>query len=109
LSGERGHFELLRGDTNGARLCLRAIVSSTNQGLMAPEQAWNAADIAVDEHGNRLAFGKGTKSATPLNWSHAAFLKLLRSLSDGAVFDLLPEVEQFARATDGDGGKIYDT
>lgn len=109
LTGERGHWELLRGDLDAAKLCLRAMASSANQGLMLPEQIWGAADIPVDEHGNRLANGKGTKSATPLGWAHGEFIKLLRSITDGAVFDLLPEVEQFARTTDGDGGKIYDT
>ncbi|WP_199228417.1 hypothetical protein, partial [Caulobacter sp. D4A] len=31
--------------------------------------------------------GEGTDSATPLAWSHAEYLKLLRSLADRQVWD----------------------
>jgi glucoamylase len=108
LSGERGHYELLAGNTAGAQSALTAMVASANPGGMLPEQVWDAGSIQ-DDHGNWLVTGKGTKSATPLGWTHGEFLKLLRSLSDQRVFDWLAEVEQFAQSTDGDGGSIYDT
>ena len=56
--------------------------AATATGLI-PEQAWDAADIPA-EH---LFRGKPTTSACPLAWAHAEYVKLLRSLRDGAVFD----------------------
>jgi hypothetical protein len=46
---------------------------------------------------------KGTKSATPLGWTHGEYLKLLRSISDGAVFDYITEVSEFCKSNG-----IYD-
>jgi len=35
-----------------------------------------------------------TGSAMPLMWAHAEYIKLLRSVADGRVFDLIPEVAE---------------
>lgn len=37
---------------------------------------------------------RSTGSALPLMWAHAEYIKLLRSLYDGRVFDLIHEVAQ---------------
>lgn len=116
LSGERAHYELIKGNAAGVQSSLSALVASANAGYMLPEQIWNASDIAMDEHKNRLVKGKGTKSATPLGWAHGELLKLLRSLKDGKVFDLVPEVENWAKSTHvdqsgnivGQGPTVYD-
>jgi len=39
-----------------------------------------------------MFLGRPTGSAMPLMWAHAEYIKLLRSASDGRVFDLIPEV-----------------
>ena len=39
-----------------------------------------------------MFLGRPTGSAMPLMWAHAEYIKLLRSVSDGRVFDLIPEV-----------------
>jgi glucoamylase len=39
-----------------------------------------------------LQLGKPTGSATPLMWAHAEYIKLLRSATEGKVFDLIPAV-----------------
>ena len=39
-----------------------------------------------------MFLGKPTGSAMPLMWAHAEYVKLLRSVSDGHVFDLIPDV-----------------
>ena len=39
-----------------------------------------------------MFLGRPTGSAMPLMWAHAEYIKLLRSVSDGHVFDLIPEV-----------------
>jgi glucoamylase len=41
-----------------------------------------------------MSFGGPTGAAMPLMWAHAEYIKLLRSVADGAVFDLIPEVAQ---------------
>jgi glucoamylase len=97
LSGERGHYELLNNNIDFTKSCLKAMTESANKGYMLPEQCWNSNNIKEDEHGHPLIRGKGTKSATPLGWTHGEFLKLMRSLSDGAVYDYLPEVADFCK------------
>ena len=39
-----------------------------------------------------MHLGQPTGSAMPLMWAHAEYIKLLRSVYDGQVFDLIPEV-----------------
>ena len=47
---------------------------------------WDTAPIP----GRELAPGKPTGSAMPLVWAHGEYVKLLRSLADGRVFDMSP-------------------
>jgi glucoamylase len=86
LTGERGHFELARG--RDAAPYLRALERfATSTGLI-PEQVWDEAD-RPDLH---LSLGRATESATPLCWAHAEYISLLRSVTDGKVFDRYEEV-----------------
>lgn len=55
---------------------------------MLPEQAWDG--VGVNKVGYEL--GEGTNSATPLAWTHAEYIKLVRSLSDKQVWDYYPVV-----------------
>src|SRR5207244_10260632 len=41
-----------------------------------------------------MYFGQPAVSAMPLMWTHAEYVKLLRSLMDGQVFDLIPVVAE---------------
>jgi glucoamylase len=86
LTGERGHYELAAG--RDARPFLKAMEGFASKGGMLPEQIWDAPDIPERE----LSRGKPTGSAMPLMWAHAEYIKLLRSIHDGAVFDLIPVV-----------------
>ena len=52
-----------------------------------PEQVWDAADIPARE----LFLGKPTGSACPLVWAHSEYIKLVRSLKDGKIFDQPPQ------------------
>ncbi|MEJ2698345.1 MAG: glycoside hydrolase family 15 protein, partial [Desulfuromonadales bacterium] len=94
LTGERAHFELAaKRDKEAERLlgCLEAFANG--QGLL-PEQVWDAPDLPERE----LFFGRPSGSAMPLVWAHAEYLKLLRSLHDGGVFDLPPQtVERYLK------------
>jgi glucoamylase len=89
LTGERGHYELVSGKNIDEYV--RAMERFANDGYMLPEQVWDKKD-EIPERG--LFFGRGTGSATPLAWSHAEYLKLIRSRFDGKVFDTIPEVQE---------------
>ena len=84
LTGERGHYELASG--RDPRSFLRAIEGFASAGGMLPEQVWDEPDR------NHMRFGRPTGSAMPLCWAHAEYIKLLRSVHDGQVFDLIPIV-----------------
>lgn len=87
LVGERAHYELARGEIDEARRLsdvMRALAGTTR---LLPEQVWDAE--ALPEQG--LIPGEATKSARPLVWAHAEHIKLLRSLSEGSVFDAPPQ------------------
>jgi glucoamylase len=84
LVGERAHYELALGNKRGAEMLLVTMAALANEGGLIPEQVWDSADIPEKE----LFMGRPSGSAMPLVWAHAEYLKLLRSLKDGRVFDL---------------------
>jgi glucoamylase len=86
LTGERGHYELAAGrDVTSYIRWLEGFATST--GLL-PEQVWDRADWP-EEH---LWLGRPTGASVPLLWAHGEYIKLLRSVRDGRVFDHVPEV-----------------
>jgi glucoamylase len=90
LSGERAHYELMAGNRKGAEALLDMMEKSANDGAMLSEQVWDEPDMP--EHD--LKFGRPSGSAMPLVWAHGEYVKLLRSLKDGKVFDLPPQTEE---------------
>ena len=86
LTGERGHYELAAGhDATPFTRAMESFASST--GLL-PEQAWDAAD----QPKVFMYCGRPTGSAMPLMWAHAEYIKLLRSVRDGKVSDMIADV-----------------
>jgi glucoamylase len=83
LTGERAHYELAAGRKQRANELMQALETFANEGGLIPEQIWDSPDIPEKE----LYFGKPSGSAMPLVWAHAEYIKLLRSLRDGRVFD----------------------
>jgi glucoamylase len=79
LSGERGQYELARGERAAARTRLDHMLGFANDGLMLPEQVWDRSDSPRAE----FVFGEGTGSATPLAWTMAQFIRLAANLSEG--------------------------
>ena len=75
LAGERGEYELIAG--RDARPRLRTIANTANDGLMLPEQVWD------DQPPPGETSGEGTRSATPLAWTHAQFVRLAWSIDAG--------------------------
>src|SRR5207249_11698551 len=90
LSGERAHYELARGNRAGAEELLKVIESQTSPGGFIPEQVWDAGDVLDRE----LCNGHPAGSAMPLMWAHAEYIKLLRSLREGRIFDMPPQPTQ---------------
>jgi len=94
FTGERGHYELARlleaEAADPAALdalrntYVRGMERFANPGLLLPEQVWDGVGRPSPHD---YAAGSGTDAATPLAWTHAEYLKLLRSLADGAVWD----------------------
>lgn len=92
LAGERAHYELAAGHKTEAVRLLNTVEASTNESGLMPEQIWDGPDMPEHE----LVHGKPAGSAMPLVWTHSEHVKLLRSLSDGAVFDMPPQtVERY--------------
>ena len=78
------------GDKVAARFTMRGTHRSTFFGVPPTGKA-----IAVQAMNiYRLSGGGPTGSAMPLMWAHAEYVKLLRSTSEGKIFDLIPEVSK---------------
>jgi glucoamylase len=90
LAGERAHYEIAAGNTKEAHRLLSVMGAQTSSGGMLPEQVWDADDIP--EH--NLSNGHPSGSGMPLVWAHSEYLKLVRSLDDGVVFDTPPQTVQ---------------
>lgn len=78
FAGERGEYSLATG--RSAAAYLDAMARSSNDGLLMPEQVWDARPPS-DQPG--FPAGEGTFSATPLIWSHAQFVRLAWSIQAG--------------------------
>ena len=92
LTGERGMYELAAGrDPRPYLETLERLATAT--GLLT-EQVWDA----PDQPGLHLELGRPTEAAMPLAWAHAEYVNLLRSATDGKVFDRIGEVADRYRA-----------
>jgi glucoamylase len=87
LAGERAHFELAAGNRDEAVRLAAVMRAQASPGGLLPEQVWDAPDKPELE----LLSGRPSGSAMPLVWAHAEYVKLLRSLRDGRVFDCPPQ------------------
>ena len=91
FTGERGHYELQLAKTSNAidieklrSTYVKAMELFANEGMMLPEQVWDGVGSNATYN---YQIGEGTNGATPLAWTHAEYVKLLRSYSDGKVWD----------------------
>ncbi|MCB9078552.1 MAG: glucan 1,4-alpha-glucosidase [Anaerolineaceae bacterium] len=96
FTGERGHFELelAKANAGGALdaagvaalrdVYVRALENYANEGLMLPEQVW---DGVGSNTAHNYTTGEATNSATPLAWTHAEYVKLVKSLTDQNTWD----------------------
>ena len=88
LTGERGHYELAAG--RDVKPFILAMEGFASRGGMLPEQVWDE----PDRPGRSRRFGQCAGAAMPLMWAHAEYIKLLRSVADGQVFDRIPIVAE---------------
>lgn len=88
LTAERGHYEFAAG--HDVKPFLRAMEGFGSARALLPEQVWDS----PDQPQSYMYLGRPTGSAMPLMWAHAEYVKLLRSVADGQVFDLIPEVAE---------------
>jgi glucoamylase len=84
LAGERAHYELAAGRPQAAVHLLGVMRAQASDGGMLPEQVWDGHDLP----GLELYNGRPTGAAMPLAWAHAEYIKLVRSIRDGRVFDM---------------------
>jgi glucoamylase len=83
LAGERGQYELARGERAAVTRRLEAMQGFANEGRMIPEQVW---DMPRSPNAD-LVFGEGTGSATPLAWSMAQFIRLVTNAQENRNLD----------------------
>ncbi|NEP12970.1 MAG: glucan 1,4-alpha-glucosidase [Symploca sp. SIO2C1] len=94
FTGERGHYELAKVDNEGTisdaevtqlrDTYVRGMEYFANDSFMLAEQVWDG--VGSNETYN-YALGEGTNSATPLAWTHAEYIKLVKSLTDKNIWD----------------------
>jgi glucoamylase len=78
LAGERGEYEVAAG--RSGRTALAGLAATANSGGLLAEQVWDDRPPAGDPG---FAPGTGTRSATPLAWSHAVYVRLAWSIVAG--------------------------
>src|SRR5258707_4487629 len=76
LTGERGHYELAA--QRDPMPFIKAIETIANATGMITEQLWDATDLSD----GRLKRGQPTSAAVPLCWSHAGYIRIVRSRHD---------------------------
>ncbi len=79
LTGERGEYAVAAGSSGTPYL--RAMARATGAADMLAEQVWDGRPPT-----NRPA-GEGTRSATPLTWSHAGLVRLAWTMQQGRPVD----------------------
>ena len=94
LAGERGQWELDRGDVGAAVGRLEAMHGTAHGVGLIPEQAWELPDlarVAVRHRSDHASIGfengKAAGSAAALTWSAGQFVRLMRDVSAGRVLD----------------------
>jgi glucoamylase len=94
LSGERGQWEVSRGDVSGALGRLQTMMNMSSGVGLIPEQAWELPDLPASPFGTdptqaSIGFqnGKPAGSASALTWSAGQFVRLTLDLAAGRQLD----------------------
>jgi glucan 1,4-alpha-glucosidase len=94
LAGERGEFEIASGSPGSAVARLEAMRGAASGVGLIPEQDWEGADLGASPFGTdptaaSIGFRNGgaAGSASPLTWSAAQYVRLMRDIAAGKILD----------------------
>ncbi|HEY6759402.1 MAG TPA: glucodextranase DOMON-like domain-containing protein [Baekduia sp.] len=94
LAGERGQYEVARGDTGAAVGRLQAMMNMASGVGLIPEQAWELPDLPASPYGTdptqaSIGFqdGEAAGSASALTWSAGQFVRLTLDAAAGRQLD----------------------
>lgn len=110
LAGERGEFEIASGSAGSALARLEAMRGGASGVGLIPEQDWEGPDLGASPFGTdptiaSIGFRNGGAdgSASPLTWSAAQYVRLMRDMTAGKLLDQPAKV--FARYVTGPPGQ----
>jgi glucan 1,4-alpha-glucosidase len=94
LAGERGEYEIANGSTASALARLQSMFGGASGVGLIPEQDWEGADLSASPYGSdpttaSIGFRNGgaAGSASPLTWSAAQSVRLMRDLAAGKILE----------------------
>jgi glucan 1,4-alpha-glucosidase len=94
LAGERGEYEIATGSDGSALTRLEAMQGGASGVGLIPEQDWEGADLSASPFGSdsttaSIGFRNGgaAGSASPLTWSAAQYVRLMRDLASGKILE----------------------
>jgi glucan 1,4-alpha-glucosidase len=94
LGGERGEYEIATGSAGSALTRLQAMEGGASGVGLIPEQVWEGPDLAASPFGSdpttaSIGFRNGgaAGSASPLTWSAAQYVRLMRDLAVGTILE----------------------
>jgi glucan 1,4-alpha-glucosidase len=94
LAGERGEFEIASGAAGSALARLEAMRGGASGVGLIPEQDWEGPDLGASPFGTdptiaSIGFHNGgpAGSASPLTWSAAQYVRLMRDLATGKILE----------------------
>jgi len=94
LTGERGEYETANGLTSAALPRLSAMAAGASGVGLIPEQVWELPDLAATPYGAdpttaSIGFRNGgaAGSASPLTWSAAQYVRLMRDMAAGKILE----------------------
>ena len=94
LGGERGEYEIATGSAGSALRRLQAMQGGASGVGLIPEQDWEGPDLSASPFGSdpttaSIAFRNGgaAGSASPLTWSAAQYVRLMRDLASGKILE----------------------
>ena len=94
LAGERGEYEIATGSAASALTRLQAMQGGASGAGLIPEQDWEGPDLSASPFGSdpttaSIGFRNGgaAGSASPLTWSAAQYVRLMRDLASGTILE----------------------
>ena len=94
LGGERGEYEIATGSAGSALRRLQAMQGGASGVGLIPEQDWEGPDLSASPFGSdpttaSIGFRNGgaAGSASPLTWSAAQYVRLMRDLASGTILE----------------------